>query len=214
VSREHEGGRPRGELSPYQGNTSKQAETQQGRPADTPLAPFLREQQGRGERSHDERVKSFRNAILQEKRALGDLAKYHSPVKIIDAALSKQVQYIFSDDKAEKQRGEFFAPIKHAWEVIAYEHYGKGSVNSGNLERHYAGLALSTQYQRARARNKPHPEIIRLSDPLQIQILDAAAEAADIPHRKGQAAFEIPDYLRMYEQRLRKANAEWERRRR
>lgn len=173
---------------------------------------MLREQQGSGERSHAELVAAFQNAIRQEQQALGDLAKYHSPVKIVDAAFSKQVQYIFSDNKEDKQRGEFFSKILHAWEVIAFEYFGKGSVNSGDLDRHYAGLDLCAQYQRAKALNKPHPEIITLTDPLQVRMIDAAAEAVGIPHQRGQISFEIPQKHWDYEARLHQANEERRRR--
>jgi hypothetical protein len=192
----------------------QQAEPRQGTPADALLAARRHEQQGREKGSHAEWVEAFRHAILEEKRSLGDLAKYHSPVEIIHSALSEQVQYIFSNDTADKQRGEFFAPILHAWEIIAYEHYGKGSVNTGDLDRHYAGLSLDAQFQRAKARHTPHPEIITLADPLQVRIIDAAAEAVQIPHRRGQTEFAIPEKLWDFEAQVNKANAEWERRRR
>ena len=209
----NEGERTGDALPTFQSHQTEQAKPQQGSPADAPQPPVFPEGHSWQERSHDAFVAGFRNAIQQEQQALGDLAKYHSPIKIIDAAFSQQVQYLFSDDQADKRRGEFFAPIKHAWEIIAYAHYGTGSVNTGNLDRHYAALALNAQYQRAKALNKPHPEVIRLADPLQIKILDAAAEAADIPHRKGLAAFEIPEPLRGYEERLWKANDMEQRRR-
>jgi hypothetical protein len=200
-----------GESKRYQ-HKPHQAEPQQGRPADTPLVPFPFEQQGREERSHEEWVASFQSAILQEKRKLGDLAKYHSPANIVHSALSEQVQYIFSNENIHKQRGEFFAPILHAWEITAYEYYGKGSLNSGDLDRHYAGLSLCTQYQRAKARNSPHPEIIRLSEPTQIKILDAAAAAVGIPHQQGQSAFKIPQNLWDYRAQVHQANEAWRRR--
>jgi hypothetical protein len=183
-----------------------------GSPADTPLAPLLRERRSGGERSHEELVAAFEHAIQHERQALGELAKYHSPVKILDAEFRKQVQYIFSDNKEDKQRGEFFAQILHAWEVLAYEHYGKESVNSGDLDRHYAGLDLDTQYKRAKDRKAPHPEIITLTDPLQVRIMDAAAEAVGIPHHRGQTTFGIPEKLWDYEARVHQANEEQRRR--
>ena len=194
-----------GESLPAQHKTLEPIEPEQGRPADVAVAPGTGHEQRWQERSHEELVAGFRRAIRQEQEALGELAKYHSPVTIIDSALSREVQHLFSDNPAEKRRGEFFAPIKSAWEIIAYAHFGKGSVNTGDLERHYAGLALDGQYQRAKALNQPHPELIRLTDPLQIKILDAAAEAVDIPHRKGQADFTIPAHVRGLEARLWKA---------
>jgi hypothetical protein len=170
------------------------------------LARPEQEQQTWQDRPHAELVAVFRSTIQQEQQALGDLAKYHSPVKIMDAAFRKQVQYLFSNNKEDQQRGGFFAQILHAWQIIAYEHYGKGSVSSGDLDRHHAGLDLCTQYQRGKARNAPHPEIMTLTDPLQVRIIDAAAEAVDIPHPRGQISFEIPQTLWDYEARVQQAN--------
>ena len=197
-----EGERSGESLPAFQRKTPEPIEPQRGRPADGSWAPGVGHEQRWQERSHEELVAGFRRAIRQEQQALGELAKYHSPVTIIDSAFSREVQYLFSDNPAEIRRGEFFAPIKSAWEIIAYDHYGQGSLNTGDLERHYAGLALDGQYQRAKVLNHPHPELIRLTDPLQMKILDAAAEAVDIPHRKGQADFIIPAHVRGLEARL------------
>jgi hypothetical protein len=205
-----EGERPRQDFSA--GTRSQQAATNAEEGGHARLAPSGQEQQGWQDRPHAELVEAFRSTIQHEQQALGDLAKYHSPVKIIDAAFSKQVQYIFSDNKEDQQRGGFFAQILHAWQVIAYEHYGKGSVSSGDLDRHFASLDLCTQYQRAKARNAPQPEILTLTDPLQVRIIDAAAEAVDIPHQRGQTSFEIPQKLWDYEARLHQANEERRRR--
>jgi hypothetical protein len=176
------------------------------------LAPPGQEQRGWHDRPHAELVSAFRGLIQKEHQELGDRAKYFSSATILNNAFSQQVQYIFSDDKGEKQRGAYFAQILHAWQVIAYEHYGEGSVNSGDLDRHYAGLDLDTQYNRAKLRNSPHPETITLTDSLQVRIIDAAAEAAGIPHQRGQTAFEIPEKLRDYEAQVHQANEERRRR--
>ena len=59
---------------------------------------------------------------------------------------------------------------------------------------------LFNTYKRAKERHEPRPEIITL-DPLQVKILDALAEAADVPHQRGQAEIEIPQYIKEYEDR-------------
>src|SRR5688572_11637802 len=123
-----EGERPRQDFSA--GTRSQQAATNAEEGGHARLAPSGQEQQSWQDRPHAELVSAFRGLIQKEQQALGDRAKYHSPVMIINAAFSKQVQYIFSDDKVDKQRGTYFAQILHAWQVIAYEHYGKGSVTS------------------------------------------------------------------------------------
>ena len=44
---------------------------------------------------------------------------------------------------------------------------------------------LSIKHRNAKGLQDPNPELIRL-DPQQVKILDALAEAADIPHQRGQ----------------------------
>ena len=43
---------------------------------------------------------------------------------------------------------------------------------------------------------------IRLTNPKQVQLLDAMAEAAGVPHQRGQTEIAIPDKLRNYNQYL------------
>ena len=103
-----------------------------------------------------------------------------------------------SPDPLDKQRAAFYRPIKDAWDVIAYEHYKfERTGEPCHIERDHAGQFLSGRFQRAVALGEPRPELIRL-DPLQARILDALAEAADIPHQRGQAAIEIPERFRYY----------------
>jgi len=129
---------------------------------------------------------------------------------MIKGELGKQASLHMSPDPLDKQRAAFFWQIEKAWDVIAYEHYRwEGIGEPDHVERHHAGLMLSDTYERAKARHEIRPEFIKL-DPQQVKILDALAEAADVPHQRGQAEIEIPEHLREYEQRLR---AEHERRR-
>ena len=103
-----------------------------------------------------------------------------------------------SPDPLDKQRAAFFLPIKDAWDIIAYDRYiMEGFREPDHLERDHAGHSLSGRYQRAVALGEPRPELIKL-DLLQTRILDALAEAADVPHQRGQAAIEIPERLRYY----------------
>jgi len=71
--------------------------------------------------------------------------------------------------------------------VIAYDRFDAG------IQR-LAGIDLSWTYQGREKDNEPQPEIIRLSEP-QVKILDALAEASDIPHKKGQKEIKIPREL-------------------
>jgi hypothetical protein len=93
-----------------------------------------------------------------------------------------------SDQKGEI-RTRFYSPLYQAWNVITYEHEESG-------EMHFAAHSLARFYKTAVARKQPRPEIIQFSDPLQLKILDALADAVGIPYRKGQTEIEIPEKLR------------------
>jgi hypothetical protein len=202
------GERPRQDFSSRQGNESEPSQ-RHGEGAINSRTPLRQEQQGWHDRPHAELVDAFRGLIRKEHHALGDRARFFPPIKIIHDALLHQVQYIFSDDKADKQRGAYFGQILDAWDVITYEQY---DAEKQSLSRHFVALNLDAKYHRAKSRNAPHPEIITLEDPLQARIIDAAAEATGIPHQRGQTSFEIPQKLWDYEARLHQANEERRRR--
>jgi hypothetical protein len=65
--------------------------------------------------------------------------------------------------------------------------------------------ALSNYYKRTRE------STIKLSEP-QTRVIDALAEAAGIPHQRGQAEIVIPKEGREYEEWLEKYHSERERR--
>jgi hypothetical protein len=106
----------------------------------------------------------------------------------------EQVRLSSSDEPEKRQRGEFFQEIRDAWDAIAWQHY---QWHPDNLSAEQVGSRwdLSVRHFAAKRRQDPHPELIRL-DPLQSRILDALAEAADVPRQRGQADIEIPDHLR------------------
>jgi hypothetical protein len=101
-------------------------------------------------------------------------------------------------DPSHTPRVNFFAQLKDAWDSIAYEHYRWKSPRGNEYGEPYAQSDLCLTYIRAKERQEPRPEMIKL-DPLQVKILDALAEAADIPHQRGQAEIEIPEKLRPYD---------------
>jgi hypothetical protein len=202
-----EGERPRQDFS--SGNRPEPAAPNPEGAGNARLAPPGQEQRGWHDRPHAELVSAFRGLIQKEHQALGDRARFFPPRKIIRDAFSKQVQYIFSDDKGDKQRGAYFAEILDTWDAITYEHY---DADEDLMVKHFAALNLDTKYNRAKAHNAPHPEIMTLDDPLQVRIIDAAAEAVGIPHKRGQTAFEIPEKLWDYRAQVHRTNEERRRR--
>jgi hypothetical protein len=140
-------------------------------------------------------VQAFRNLIRQERQAQRHPSLF-PPAKVINYALAEQTQHWLSSDALVRQKAEFFQPIEHAWDAIASEQY-QTEEGEELPQKHFAGHFLSAKYQRAVALGEPRPEIIKLN-PQQVKILDALAEAADIPHQRGQAEIEIPEHLRYY----------------
>jgi hypothetical protein len=127
-----------------------------------------------------------------------------SPAGIIHSALWEQTQFIppsgycTKDNQLAHERGLYYKEIRNAWDAIAYDQYlfRNGVVDS--VRRYAAAHDLSVAYQRAKAMGESRPEIITL-DPLQVRILDALAEAADIPHQRGQNEIDIPERQRYFE---------------
>ena len=176
-----------------------------GRPGSPSEQQARREEQGWADRPHEDLVRAFRGLIwkgrqdiLQEGRKTDSL----TPAIMIKGELLKQTGLHMSPDPLDKQRAVFFQPIKDAWDAVAYEHYRREGTGQPTYDRVDAGIALSATYGRAKARHEPRPEFLQL-DPQQVRILDALAEAAGVPHQRGQTEIEIPEHVRDYEQRLR-----------
>jgi hypothetical protein len=153
-----------------------------------------REEQSWANWSHEDLVGAFRGLLWQKRQSYGEFVPNFPPATIIRQELvHKEGPQIVYDP----QRKEFFRKLRDAWDVIAYEHYPQWWKKPG--ENVYAQMdarwQLSLTYLRAKDHQESRPEIIRL-DPLQVKILDALAEAADIPHQRGQAEITIPEHAR------------------
>jgi hypothetical protein len=196
MSVENERGRPREDLTSDRNSLPQQSDPRQGGSADTPLAPVLGERGSRGEQSHEDLVAAFRTAIRQKQREWQERGENFSPAHIIQSELFHQAQFRFMRQQGEyahyKQLGEFYFPILQAWDVIAYEHYGEATDTTGPEVQHFVRVNLTDDYKRT------GQSTIRLSE-RQTRVLDALAEAADIPHQKGQMEIDIPENLRNYE---------------
>jgi hypothetical protein len=150
------------------------------------------------DRPHEELVKGFRDFIQYEQgkylRVLGSRA---SPEETIGIELSMykalsglsniNVENEEERKKNDKQEKAFWTPISAAWDVLTHARYKPGSI-----PEHDTGMHVPDHYNRTRE------PVIKLSDP-QVRMLDALAEAAGIPHERGQKEIEIPERLRDYE---------------
>jgi hypothetical protein len=152
--------------------------------ADTPRAPLTQEQQGWYNRPHEELVKLFRShreLLEQESKQLAQRVKYRmSPEDFLAAELYGQT------NSPNKEKSRFFSPIHDAWSVVALERFRFGSKTryiKHNLVLEYPGTAT-----------------IKL-DPNQVKVIDALAEAFDIPHKRGQTEIPIPEKIRQATQK-------------
>lgn len=77
----------------------------------------------------------------------------------------------------QKEKQQFFDDLSVAWDLVAYEQiHGESNMDVFNNIRGYSGAYQTTR--------------VTLS-PQGVTLLDAMAEALDIPHRPGQAKFDI-----------------------
>jgi hypothetical protein len=125
------------------------------------------------DRPHEELVGAFRGYIAERHRKAGRHAHLSPAQNIIHDTL-------WREQAGGDQRRDFFQPIACAWDAIAFERFEPGS---------------GPQMQAAPMLHFYDEPAVHLPDPLQVRILDALAEAAGIPHEKGQAAIPIPEQL-------------------
>ena len=87
------------------------------------------------------------------------------------------------------EQDDTFSNLRSAWDALAYDKYEPGTKEEG-----LAGSLLQAYYS---ATKEPS---IKLTNPKQVQLLDAMAEAAGVPHQRGQTEITIPEKLRRYNQ--------------
>jgi len=164
-----------------------------GRPDGTSQQHARHEEQGWAHRPHEDLVRAFRGLIWQRSQRYGELANRFPPSTIVRDALTVQERQANMAPR-EKEKHEFFQGIRHAWDVIAWQHY---QWQPGELSGEQVGARwdLSVRHFAAKRQQDPNPELIRLN-PHQVRILDALAKAANVPHQRGQAEIESPEHLR------------------
>ena len=130
-------------------------------------------------RPHEELVGAFSSYIKgMEQRTKG----HWTPEHIVHTKLNEEARsHMFSSN--ERARG-FFDIVAIAFDALAYDRYEPGSETEKSV-----GVSLNayTMYEST---------TVRLTDPLQIKIIDALSDAVGIPHKRGQEEFEIPEQLR------------------
>jgi hypothetical protein len=89
------------------------------------------------------------------------------------------------------EKGETSFTLRTAWDALNYDRYEVGS-----REESLAGSHLQAYH------GATGEESIRLTDPREIKMFDAMAEAAGISRERGQADIPIPENARRYNRYL------------
>ena len=139
---------------------------------------------------HEKPVASFRSLIKEQQEVYATLRtvgeSYHEPAVLPPETVVRTMLDWYAGS-ANKEQGEIFFTVRSAWDALAYDRYEPGSREKG-----LAGSALQAYYAAT------HEPTIKLSHPMQVRVLDALSEAADVPHQRGQSEIEIPEKLRNY----------------
>jgi|SRR5271165_1545905 len=130
------------------------------------------EQLVQGARSHIRKIQAIEIDILNSN-------KVRSPEAILHSRLLMEWHHGRPKDPV---RTSFFENLTLAWDAIAFDRYPFLSQESSVAAYVLEGYSTQTG---GRTIALPYPE--------QVQILDAFAEAADIPHKPGRTEIPIPD---------------------
>jgi hypothetical protein len=152
----------------------------------SPFVPLSQEDQIpiKQGKSHEQLVRGFRSYIEEHQQTYQAIRSQEEretwpPEEIIRKRLDVQ------SGATNEQEGEFFSTLRYAWDALVYDRY-----KTGSLTERLAGSTLWGYYQ---ATQEP---TIKLTDPVQVRMMDAMTEAVGISHEKGQTEIEIPEKLR------------------
>jgi hypothetical protein len=79
---------------------------------------------------------------------------------------------------------DFYRPLLAAWDALTYNSY-----EGDPYERGLVDWELQEQYE------ETGDPVVRLTEPEQVQMMDAMAEAAGLENRPGEGKFAIPSHL-------------------
>jgi hypothetical protein len=144
------------------------------------------EEKGWYDRSYEELVRGFRDYLHRREQEWMASAQppergFYLPEELIRDELTRQATRRLDDDWRRT-----FITLTSAWDALAYERYEPGSSYECA-----AGFGLE-------AVMGGEETTVKLSDPVQVRIIDALTEIAGIPHQRGQTDIEVPEKLRHY----------------
>jgi hypothetical protein len=136
---------------------------------------------------HEKLVDNFRLLIQEHQHTHGKM--YASKEKEGEAELltpERAVRGVLDwySGSANTQLADHMFTVRSAWDALSYDRYEPGSREEG-----LAGSVLQAYYSATR-----EPKI-KLTNPMEVRVLDALTEAAGVPHQRGQAAFNFSDQV-------------------
>ena len=168
----------------------------------TPQPPHLPDQeQGL---SHEQLVTSISGLIRENQQVYDQLRSPRERAVLPPETIIRNVLEWYADSSMEQD--DTFSTLLSAWDALAYDQYETGSREEG-----LAGSILQAYHSGTRE------TAIKLTNPKQVLLLGAMAEAAGLPHQREQTEITIPEKLRNYnkyllsseyEERLTKAKSQ------
>lgn len=135
--------------------------------------------------SHEQLVSSIKGLIHEHQQVYASIRSPQERAVLPPETVIRSVLDWYSGSSME--RDDMFFTLRSAWDALAYDKYETGSKEEG-----LAGSILQAYYSATREPG------IKLTNPKQVQLLDAIAEAAGVPHQRGQTEITIPEKLRNY----------------
>ena len=168
----------------------------------TPRPPHLPDQeQGL---SHEQLVTSIKGLIREHQNVYDTLRSSQERAVLPPETVIRNVLEWYASSSMEQE--DTYSTLLSAWDALAYDKYETGTKEEG-----LAGSLLQSYYGETKEPS------IKLTNPKQVLLLGAMAEAAGVPHQRGQTEITIPEKLRHYnkyllsseyEERLTKAKSQ------
>ena len=139
--------------------------------------------------SHEQLVTSIKGLIREHQNVYDTLRSPQERAVLPPETVIRNVLEWYASSSTEQD--DTFFTLKSAWDALAYDKYETGSREEG-----LAGSLLQSYYGETKEPS------IKLTNPKQVLLFGAMAEAAGLPHQRGQTEITIPEKLRHYNQYL------------
>jgi hypothetical protein len=145
--------------------------------------------------SHEQLVKGLQRYITHMQEIDRDGQRHLPPEKqnLLPPAAIIRRKLDWESGTIDPAIGEYYSTLRYAWDALTYNQY-----EPGRPPEPLVGATLSDYYQVQMSHGAPEPARITLTDPTQVRMMDALADAAGIEHQMGQTAFSIPEQVQNY----------------